>query len=1300
MVVDVGGRLALVVGSECDAMPRLGFVEELADRLAARLKTLGHWTSGSAMTGALLSPTAAELNAAVKAAFSQAAEQQAALLIAFIGHGVATGPENFFLMARDSPRLPDSGTGLHLTQVLSEQLDRHSVDGLIVMVDACETHESLLGAARRLTDRVELSAQRLELLVASGRHSAYDGCFTRTALTVFDRGLPVRGENLLPVDLLEPLKSACPLQVPGLFGVALGGDRGLWLVPNAARRDDAVWNRPAAGLVDALTGGVIVTDTLRRRVAEVFNAGHVRLRGVIGPAGSGKSTLMSLLIRPNLLGRTPFTADFVTAAVFVSAATSFDAVASELSQQLRRRIDGFADAADRTHTVLGDDQEHDVFDIGIVEPLARTDTFGQPVTLVFDGLDQAEPGTRELLESAIEKLVTRDDLAHVRVIVGIRAGAPVEQRPVFAGMHRIQLTPPKPEEVSRAVAAAHSAGAERGWEERIQQLSMHSAVGGWLLARLLTELDTRAVGRLDVALDVASLVHRRIRRAEQEIEGSAGRSLAALLAILAAAGSGPVLPIELAAIALSGLGHPVTASGLRDRVVVLGTLISRGSPGTDEELLGLAHDEFYSPVRDEAERSDVAFVSVHRAIADAIEQVGGAADDAVSPTVRARAEAYARGSGARHLLAAGDSDAAIDLLTRLGETPRAADNRDTWASWLPTFEQFLGPDHPHTFELRSNLGYWRGVGGDNAGAIQEFQQLLSDQQRVLGSDHPDTLASRGNVATWRGEAGDLAGAIREFELLLTDQQRVLGADHRDTLLARHQLARRRGANGDIARAIRELEQLLTDQQRVLGAFDRDTLSTRDSLARWRGSAGDLGGAIREFEQLLTDRWRELGADHPDTFSTRNSLAYWRAAAGDVAGALQELEWLLPDQFRVLGADHPDNFTTRRNLAFWRGAAGNLTAAIRELELLLIDQQRVLAADHLDTLSTRDSLARWRGEAGDIAGAIREFEQLWSDQLRVLGADHPDTLGTRQSLASWHGAAGKVGIAVRELEQLLTDQLRVLDADHPDVFNTRHNLAVWRGTAGNLTAALRELEELLTDHIRVLGADHPDTIGTRRSLARWRGEAGDFAAAVPELEAVLAHQQRLLGAEQFDTLDTRNSLAYWRGAAGDVAEAIRELEQLITDQQRVLEADDPLLLTTRESLARWWSEGGNVVGAIREYEQLLTDHRRVLGADHPETLNIRFHLARCRGMSGDIRASIRELEELLTDQRRVLDADHPHTLRTRGELALRRGENGNAAAAMRELEELLTDQQRVLSADHPDIRTTRHNLARCARPHSD
>ncbi|MEV5837245.1 hypothetical protein [Nocardia sp. NPDC052112] len=515
----MGGRLALVVGSECDALPRLGFVEGLAGELYSRLSAFGGWKSAWGAAGPLLSPSAAELVSAVEAAFSAAVEQQATLLISFVGHGVATGAENFFLMARDSLLPPASRHALHLVQILSEQLDQHRVDGLIVLVDACEAQDSVVGAARRLTDRVDLAAQRMELLVASGRHSAYDGCFTRTMLAVFERGLPTRGENLLPVYLLDPLQAGCPLQVPGHFGVAYGGDPGLWLVPNISRRDDAVWNRPAAGLVDALTNGVILTDTLRRRVVEVFNTNHLRLRGVIGSAGSGKSTLMSLLIRPNLLGRSQFTADYVAAAAFVSVATSIESLSEELSQQLSRRVDGFAAAAACALAESSHNHEIDVFDVAVIEPLVRIDTFGLPVTIVVDGLDQAEPGTRALIESAIEKLVSCADLAHVRVIVGIRASLGIEDRPVFTGMHRIHIPPPTLEEVSQAVAAAHTNIADgpdaAEWIQRIERLLKGSDVGGWILARLLTELDTETLLRLDDGMSVGELVTHRIRQAIQ-----------------------------------------------------------------------------------------------------------------------------------------------------------------------------------------------------------------------------------------------------------------------------------------------------------------------------------------------------------------------------------------------------------------------------------------------------------------------------------------------------------------------------------------------------------------------------------------------------------------------------------------------------------------------------------------------------------------------------------------------------------------------------------------------------------------
>src|SRR6185312_677124 len=51
--------------------------------------------------------------------------------------------------------------------------------------------------------------------------------------------------------------------------------------------------------------------------------------------------------------------------------------------------------------------------------------------------------------------------------------------------------------------------------------------------------------------------------------------------------------------------------------------------------------------------------------------------------------------------------------------------------------------------------WWPGTRwmGRVAGAVAEFDRLLTAQQRVLGADHPDTLTTRNNLAFCRGEGG-------------------------------------------------------------------------------------------------------------------------------------------------------------------------------------------------------------------------------------------------------------------------------------------------------------------------------------------------------------------------------------------------------------------------------------------------------------------------------------------------------------------------------------------------------------------
>ena len=54
----------------------------------------------------------------------------------------------------------------------------------------------------------------------------------------------------------------------------------------------------------------------------------------------------------------------------------------------------------------------------------------------------------------------------------------------------------------------------------------------------------------------------------------------------------------------------------------------------------------------------------------------------------------------------------------------------------------LGPDHPDTLATRSNIAHWTGQTGEARGALERFEALRPDQERVLGPDHPATLTSR------------------------------------------------------------------------------------------------------------------------------------------------------------------------------------------------------------------------------------------------------------------------------------------------------------------------------------------------------------------------------------------------------------------------------------------------------------------------------------------------------------------------------------------------------------------------------
>jgi tetratricopeptide (TPR) repeat protein len=1271
-------RHALVIGSQCDALERLDFVPDRVDRLISLLTDPRRGGCEPEHHGSLrlIDPTVADLRPAVEEAVVRASAAQATLIICFIGHGVTrpmpNGELKFFLMPTDGnavrPR-PETAydIGSHLAFLLSD-LDIEGLDGLMLVIDACHAG---VGALEVMFKAGTLTGStRLLVLGSTFDEVSYEGCFSRSLIALMQNGLPQLSSDYIGgQEAANAGVDACGEKQQETFLTMAtsgrpGSDRGLFVTRNVAAPHSWALAGTAEGeQAVSLTQGFQPSHDLERVMGALFSAQLVVL---VGRAGSGKSALVSAMARPELLPGHP--SRFLAAVSYASLSRTLPEVADSLAEQLDN-TPGFPDA-ETAFRHATDPQEYEnlpALERRVFGPLKKMKIL-ERIRIVLDGADQLDRASQKELISTVVAANSAPGLERVSVLLTTRPDTTVDLNSSDHAV-RLDLRLPRHEEMVEYLTAR---GVANGLTENLAQ---HA----WTWLELALVSDIRS-GLSEDAMSTGTF----------SLEDLYGRWLATnvpgsdheggpLLAVLAAGGSGPVLPVSVTVAACTRLGGPTAVPRLRDVLLRLGPVTTRANPGTEAETLGLFHETLVHHLCSETVWADLV-MKAHEAILAELEVITDPA-----------AQTYRRTRAAEHLWALERYDEALDAVTS-GLDHRANDNRNILESWDTRSADVLPSTSVSRLFLRGHLAHWTGEAGDPAAALTKYRELLDAQMRVLGPDHPNTLTTRSNLAAWTGEAGDPAGALNQFRELLDAQLRVQGPDHPSTLTTRNNLAAWTGYAGDPASALNQFRELLDAQLRVFGPEHPSTLTTRSNLATWTGRTGDLTGALNQFRELLDAQLRVFGPDHPSTLTTRSNLAHWTGHAGDPAGALTQFRELLDAQLRVLGPDHPSTLTTRSNLASWTAEAGNLVGALTQFRELLDARLRVLGPDHPDTLTTRNSLATWTGEAGDPAGALTQFRELLDARLRVLGPDHPDTLTTRNSLATWTGEAGDPAGALNQCRELLDAQLRVLGPDHPDTLTTRNNLAAWTGEAGDPAGAITQFRELLDTRLRVLGPVHPDTLTTRSNLALWTGHAGDPAGAITQFRELLDTRLRVLGPDHRRTLTTRNNLAYWTAEAGDPAGAITQYRELLDAQLRVLGPDHPSTLTTRNNLATGIGHAGDPAGALTQFRALLDAQMRVLGPDHPVTLTTRSNLVYWIRRAGDLAGALTQCRELLDARVRVLGPDHPDTFTTRNNLAYWTGEAGDPAGALTQFRELLDAQLRVLGPDRRRTLTTRSNLA--------
>jgi hypothetical protein len=799
-------RIALVIGSQCQAMPTLSFLPrggfppeaaalEEERRLVHRVRDLLVEQSGGfeplkaegvTEPGLLVNPTQAGADSVLAAALQTAHQEEAVLLVHFVGHGVGYrggpggAPARHLLHVWDTVAEPTDtepeSRGWDPYELINRRREHvPGMVGLILVVDACDA-----AWAKPTVDMWgEVGRGLLSAWVAaSGDEQAFDACLTRTTVELLEHGLEadrhpqgVLVPELTVAELDAVAGNRCVNQQP-----SVGGYQNQNPVLHLGR------NRRAEALGDEL-GLDSATRGLMLRLAEDYIdvalapvlaevTGH-RVVGLVGAAGTGKSTLAAALRNPPP-GSGAGPDGYVQAAAFAATTDSLRDLGADLHPQLTC-LRSFAAAAYRYRTQnLGRWDSLDPWQRQVTGPLALID---QPVRILVDGLDQLDRGVNGAdIRRALADLVEDEGLSHVSLVVTSR------QAPDLPGLV------PVPVPAMDEDAATRYLNRREVPPEHHHQL-VQLAEGNWLVLKLLTELAGTRVGGL--ASDLQGMYSALLT----EVRSRQGEVLDVVVAVLAAAGTGPVLPFDLLGAAVANLtGTPVSRANLHR---VLGDpglypLLDRSRPGEPEEHLGLFHRTLTGHI---VRQDTVVIADAHAALVAAIDELAPAGRHRPRDYRSDPLFAFAFNAGPRHRLEAGQASGLVaDLALREDSHPRINLNR--WASWLPEISSTLGPDDRDTLAARANLAQWTGEAGEPAAARDLFAELLPDLERVLGPDHPDTLVVRAKLARWTGEAGDPASARDLYVALLPDVERVLGPDHPDTLAVRSDLGHWTGAAGD------------------------------------------------------------------------------------------------------------------------------------------------------------------------------------------------------------------------------------------------------------------------------------------------------------------------------------------------------------------------------------------------------------------------------------------------------------------------------------------------------------------------
>jgi hypothetical protein len=1213
-------RYALVIGSQCDALPqdrRLSFLPDYAVELYSVLTDPDLGACASALPdrpdgGLVIDPTRDELLQALEDAFATASQPGpdrtgSTLVVAMLGHGLAKDSD-FYFLPKDARAHGRTRYDVLLSQHLRELMrDYGKLKGLIVWLDTCQAGFAAAQAARDWAVRILNQAnRRFDLFAASDERPAYRGDFTRLLLDTIKDGLKKDVPHLSANDLKPFLKPKD--QNPQLVAVdSTLGTTGLWLSYNkqADNKRKRIKADEEAGQ-RAFDQAATYTEFLQPTAmldALVDKTRRDPLVVLFGYKGDGKSTLASALAQPEAT-EGHVDKGFVHAIAFGRQNTYRSTLASTLAGQLRKSLPAFGDAVEGFERNHPGDGETDALERKVFGPLRLLDT-DQTVRLVIDAFDELPAETQQSLGEVIRSVTSGTDQPSrrpdIRFVVTARPN-----RGGLASGERWELQITGPDEAALD-AYFHE---KRGVDDAHVPKLVRNAQGNWLHAFLwanqaVSGLGLRNLSREEAAT-LAELYEAELEAAVDRASGSWETLLRPVLAVCAAAGTNPRLPRQVAAVAAERLGGPSRNSHMQfdDALKALSSLIVCPHPG---DMLGIYHSSLVEEYFGKPELSANFNINLEEAYSNIVEALRELAP-ANQHNVANEVHRYALEFEPDHLWSCGRFSEIPESLAarRLG---RAVDERERWQRWTNKLSEQLDPDDDAMVSTRENLAAWTGDAGDPRAARDLLKKYLAVRQRISGDKHEKTILTRGRIAYYTAKVGELTAASEQYSVLLNFCRDKFGPKHETTLKTWRDYARFTGEAGHPTQACDELEKLLAISKDELGDTDENTIAVAENLARFSGESGRPAQAQKQYEDVLPLRKDQSGLS-PNTLITMSNLAYFTGEAGDPFEACKQYNAVLP-LWAEAGVKHPDVLTTRANLARFTGEAGDLVRALDELNDVFEKRQDRSGPEHPDTLTTWEILARLTAQVGEPATAARMLQNILRDREYISGDNHPDTIATRTNLACFAGMAAEPPGTYYDPSEAAEELIEV------SAMTERQTSRQHRGGASLPLADMPIGIEKGSS-----APEHPDTLTIRAPLAHMNALARSSGIATrsasdsnqgggdklletcANLQELVKVREEASGRNHPDTLTTMENLAYFVGVAGKLDAAVNELARLVPVRKEVSGDRHPSTLTTLGNLAYFALARGEGDAAQRDFTTLLKMRKEVSGNNHPDTIAVR------------------------------------------------------------------------------------------------